>query len=151
MSLSPTAIATAIAALSPIDTDIMVKDLDGILQEVSHTDTPVLMPAPRYVTAFTPEFLSTGTGTSRAVNVTYNLNYRFFFQILGSSTKIADVYQAFVNKTYKIQEAIFENDSLATAIDISPNTIEAFDVVFDPRDRQFWGTDMSFAVLEFQS
>ncbi len=150
MALSPAAIATAIAGLSKIDTDITVKDLDEILDQVKPRDTPLLMPGPEYITAFAPDILTTGSGTGRFINVGYTINYRFFYSAVGAKRKLSTVYQGLTNKVLNIIETFLANDRLG-AIDVTPLSIDSFGVVPDPAGNQFFGCDMSFRVLEFMS
>jgi len=149
MSLSPATIATAIAALSPIDTNIVVKDLTSMLDEVTHRDTPVLMPAPVWISKPEYEDQSLGSGTGKAADFWYTMNYRFFYQMVGTNRKIQDVYSGLVSKTFNIIESVITNDSLATAVLIKPDSISAFGVVTDPAENEFFGCDIGLRILEF--
>lgn len=155
MTLSPVAIATAIAGLSPIDTDIMVKDLGNFLDAVTSRDTPVLMPfAPQFISdvKFVPR--SMGEGLTRKSDFTYMMNWRFYYRRTGTSRKLSDVYDGLVDKTMNIVETIIANDSLSAepaAVNINLELIGTFGVVDDSAGNTCYGCDLKFEILEFMT
>lgn len=152
MSLSPVSIATAIAGLSPIDTNIKVRDLGSMLDNVTNRATPLLQPfAPLFISDVTFQPQSLGAGLIRKSDFIYAMNWRFFFQPVGQNRKMADVYEGLVDKTTNIVEAIIENDKLATAVNITLERISVFGIVDDPARNQHFGCDIRLDILEFMT
>ena len=152
MTLNPVAIATAIAGLSPIDTDIKIKDLGTFLDAVTSRDTPVLMPfAPQFISDVRFEPRSMGEGLTRKSDFRYMMNWRFYYQRVGTDRKQSDAYEGLVDKTMNIVEAIIANDALSTAVDITLDNIGVFGVVDDAAGNKSHGCDLRFNVLEFMT
>ncbi len=152
MTLSPVAIATAIAALSPIDTDIKVYDLGSFLDGVTVRSTPALMPfAPRFISdvEFVPRSL--GERLTRKSDFTYMMNWRFYYQRTGQNRKLSDVYAGLVDKSMNIVEAIIANDALSKGVDINMDNIGVYGVVDDSAGNTCFGCDIRFKVLEFMT
>jgi hypothetical protein len=149
MALQTTAIATSIAGYSV--SGVTIRDLDDFQDEIKKRsgDLPVLMPAPNFFTAPKIEYMAMGTGDVAPINVTYTLNYRFFYEEVGAERELANIFQGFIGKVTAIIDAIIANDSTSNAIHLQVVSISPFGVVVDPSGNEFFGCDFGFGVLEF--
>ncbi len=150
MPIQATEIATAFAALSPIDTDIKILDLDAVKDKITTRSTPVLMPSFNFFTSpiITPD--SFGSGSSAQYTIKYILTYRFFYKPVAAVPKRQQALPGFVGKTTAIIDNIIPQDTLLPSIDFKVVSVGAFDRVMDPSNvTDFWGTDIGIQVTEF--
>lgn len=153
MAFSTVAITAAYAALTPIvatdNTSIKVVDLGGMPDAVETHHTPLLAPAPTFITNIGLEKVSQGSGLGAKINFSYNMNYRFFYRTVGMETRIAPIYAELVAATFGILSWVIDNDSAGGAIHLEPDTLSAFGTLKDPSDNLFWGCEIGIKVLEF--
>ena len=149
MTLSVVTVADSISKLSV--SGVTIKDLDQILDNVTSRDTPVMMPAPQFFTAPEVDRVSMGTGSTAQTDVSYTLNYRFFFEEVGANRSLSDVYQDLVTKTMLIVDALIANDVVTGAIDLQFIDVGAFGVVTDPVGESFFGVDIGIRIMEFEN
>ena len=150
MPIQATTVATSIAALSPIDTDIIVLDLNKVKDKVTNRSKLLLMPASNFFSAPVLGPKSLGTGSTAQFNLIYILTYRFFYKPVAAARKRSEIMRDFVGKTTAIIDTIILNDTVTGAIDIRVVSVGAFDRVMDPSDTiTFWGTDIGIQVTEF--
>lgn len=146
MALSATTIATSIAALSV--SGLAIKDLDKIPTKAGVRAFPMVYPNPD---GFMTNLVVTRQSFDTAKkDVTYTLNYVYLFKAVKSGRSLFDVYQELVTGVLAFIDAIIANDTLTGAIDITPQDVVAFGLVFDPSGEPFFGAELAFAILEFE-
>lgn len=129
---------------------VTIKDIDQIPEWVTGRNCPILFPKPdNFLTSisFTPD--SYGTGTSRKWSIRYILNYVYLHAPVGSMRGLANIYSGFYTKIGLILDAVIAYQTVAEAIDISPQGVFNVEVIEDGKGNQFYGTFISLNVLEY--
>lgn len=148
MSLAIVTVADSISKLSV--SGVTLKDLDGIPTRVRKRDCPIFYPKPDgFISGFTPERVSMGSGSTAQLNVNYNLNYRFLFTPIGSERGLFALYPTMVAKVVLILEAVLANDIITGLVDFQVIDVGEFGPVEDPMGNFFHGCDFSLEILEF--
>ena len=109
------------------------------------------MPKPDgFISGFEPSRESFGPGSVAAFNVIYVLTYRLLHSKIGTGRSgLFNTYSSMVAKVGLFLDAIIENDTVAGAVDIFPNSITNFGPVADPVGNMFHGCDIGIQVTEF--
>jgi hypothetical protein len=148
MALSLTTVADSISKISV--SGLTIKDLDETLDNVTSRDTPVMMPAPEFISDINAEVMAMGTGAVKKLDVYYTLNYRFFFQEVGANRKLSDVYDAMIAQLSLLIDALLLNDVVTGAIDLQIASISGNGITVDPVGESFFGFDIGLRIMEFQ-
>jgi len=148
MAISIVTVADSISKISV--SGLTIKDLDEMLEKVTDRDTPVMMPGPTFITGIDIEDMALGTGAVRHLDVSYVLNYRFFFEEVGESRELKDVYAAMMTKLSLLIDALIINDVVTGAIDLQHISIIGDGTVTDPVNELFFGFDIGLSIMEFE-
>mgnify|MGYP000848987976 FL=1 len=147
MSLQITTITDSIAAISI--SGVTVKSMSQLKDGWDAYDCPLLCPLPNeFVSAPSVVPVNMGSGTSRKIDFSYTLNYRYFHAPVGTGD-ITDTWAALVTKAFVIFDAILANDAISGLIDLNLSSISNFGTVNDGANNVYHGFDISFRVLEF--
>jgi len=146
MALALTTIASSIAALSV--SGLTIRDIDDIPPAGGVRSGPELIALPNYVTNFTVEFDSFGSGATAKMTVTYELNYRLLYAPAGSAQALS-LFGDMVAMVGLIWDAVLAVVTISGAIDIMPAGIINMGLVNDPAEGSFYGCDLAFQVKEF--
>lgn len=150
MGVSIVTVADSISKIT-LDTgsNITIKDLDGMLDEVFDRNCPVVMPAPDWLTNVEAEMDNLGSGTSAQWTFTYTVSYRLFYAPVGQGrNKLRHVMPGLANEVVYLIDGIMANDDLDGCEHIELAGSPVFGVVEDPVGNAFWGADMDFEVTE---
>lgn len=145
MSLAIRTVADSIAGITISGVDI--RDLDEIPGSVLPRDCPMILPAPNFISSFTPERIDIST---QEQNYRYTLVYRFLAAPVGSGRGIHEMYDTMVTKLALFFDGLVTNHSVTGAVDIQAVNITSFGVVEDPSGASFHGCDIQIEVLEFK-
>ena len=148
MSLQIVTVADSISKLSV--TGVTIKDLDGIPEEVSVRDCPVLFPNPDgFITNARVIRRSAGSATDASKDVYYTLNYIFLYSPVGQGRGLFQVFPQLVTKAAAIMDTIISNDTITGLVDITPRINGEIGVVEDTAGSKFFGCMFAFDVVEF--
>ena len=129
-------------------TGIKFLDIDKI-PDAGQMLCPVLFPQPdNFVTGMEVERMTVGGGGTALMDMRYTLNYVFLQAELGSGIRAFEAYAGMIANIASIIKVILENDDISGAVDLQVNTIGELGAVTDPAGNEFWGTLLSFSVLE---
>ena len=147
MTLAISTVCTSIAALT-VD-GVKIRDLDNIPPNATRL-MPILFPIPSgEVSNITATRESFGGGSSAKVNVEYDLNYLFLYDIIGGGRTGLDWEQDRVEKWQAICDAILSIDVIDGAVDVWPVGNMEFGTFDDPAGNHYLGCLMTFHVIEF--
>lgn len=147
MALQIQTITESIAALDV--EGVSIRDMSSLKESFDSYDCPLLAPRPNdFVSAPSVSAANFGTGTSRKLDVSYTLTYRYFHAPIGTGD-LTDTWAAMVINLFKIFDAILINDALTGLIDLAFTGISDFGSVGDGGNNQFHGCDITFRILEF--
>lgn len=145
--LNISAVSTAFAAISVAG--VTIKTAANLPDNVTVRDTPLLAPAPSYLSAITLGRASYGAPADMRAQFDYTLTYRYYHAPVGSTRNLSEVYDALVTKVDNIISAVFDNSNLSGTVDIIPTGASAPGLVTDPAGNQFLGCDLTFQVITF--
>ena len=150
MSVSIVTVADSISKITlSSGSNLSIKDLDGMVDEVTSRSCPMVMPAPDWLSNVEAERDNLGTGTAAQWTFTYGLSYRLFYQPLGEGrNKLADVMPGLAEEVVYFIDAILANDDLDGCEDIQLVGSPVFGVVEDPVGNAFWVADIDLEVTE---
>jgi hypothetical protein len=142
MTIGWNAVATSIAALSPIG-GITVKDLSGIPQDCRNL-CPILFPWPNgFVRAIRPSRLTLALGSVN-YQMEYQMTWVFLYGVLANYVSYAD----FSAKLDALYTAILTNADLITAAKtITLPDMPAIGPTRDPAGNVFNGCNLTFGVF----
>lgn len=140
-------VATSIAAVSI--SGVTVKDATGMLDAVEARECPILMPAPNYLSNIRVERESFGLATVAKKTIYYDLTYRLFYEAVGATRGLADIYNGLCTTLDATISAFVDDDALSGTIDIVPAGALAPGIVTDAAGGQFYGTDITLNVIVF--
>lgn len=110
----------------------------------------VLFPKPDgFISGFTAEPQTYGTGGAERIDVNYTLTYTFCDIRGGSNRSLGDNYTVLVDDTVLILNAIITNDAVVGGVDLRISDVLNFGVVYDPAGNAFYGTEIQLHVLDF--
>jgi len=144
-------ISTVTESIAALDiSGINVLDIDSI-PDSANLICPVFMPQPNdFITAIAPVFQTLGSNAlTPAIDLSYTLNYVFLECEAGSGIGAFDVYPNLIAHVTEILRVILSNDTITGAVDIKPLTIGDLGVLEDAAGNSYWGSLLSFRVLEF--
>jgi hypothetical protein len=140
-------IATSIAGLSV--SGVTIADLDGIPEQAHGRDCPLLYPKPDgFMSNLRVERDSFGPASDARKTVRYTLSYAYLHAPVSEGRGLFDVYQAMVQNTLAILDAIIADDALNGAVDITPGEVTRFGLVNDPAGSWFHGCVIALNVTE---
>lgn len=144
MALAIRTVADSISKISI--TGLAIKDLDTIPASVLARDCPMLIPAPNFLSSFTPTRVDL---TTQEQDLRYTLTYRLLSAPVGSGRGIHELYDTMVTNIAAFLDAILTNHAVTGAVDIRAMNVGMFGVVTDPAGGNFHGCDIAIEVLEF--
>ena len=100
-----------------------------------------------FISAPTVTPVSFGSGEGRQLDVSYTITYRYFHAPVGEGD-IATTWAQMVVNTFKIFDAVLQNDALSGLIDLNLSSVSTFGTVVDGSNNVYHGCDISFRVLE---
>lgn len=119
MPLSPTTIATAIAALSV--SGVAIKDLTAVPEAVVHRDCPILFPdAENFISLKGVDRQTLGDDSGAFKFVNYTLHYVFLHSQVGAERGLAKVAQDAISKLYAVIAALIANENALNATGLTP-------------------------------
>jgi len=145
MGLSVSTVTNSIAALSV--SGVTIKDVDEMLDEVIVRESGTLMLAPEF---FRDPVVERMDISKQKTNVSYTLVYRFFYLPVGAERGLSEIFQGLVDTTMLICDAIIANHAITGCIDMELEGVGAFGIVTDPTETEFFGTDISVRILEYE-
>ena len=148
ISVSLLTVTNSIAALSV--SGVTIKDADEI-PTVADKICPVMYPLPNgFITnmVFTRE--SSGGGGTAKMNLEYTLHYRYLHTVAGANLNLLEVYDALLTNLLAIMVAVFGNDNIAGAVDMTLDSVSDIGPLVDPAGTTtFLGVDIGLRILEF--
>ena len=117
MSIKLSTIADSITNI--VVSGLTIKDINQIPTSVIQRDCPLMIPSPEdYVSNFTVQVDSFGTGSQRKMTLTYQLNYILVFAEVGiGRTNVLDAYSGMLTKACAFLDAFYALDNLTGAVD----------------------------------
>lgn len=110
----------------------------------------VLFPKPDgFISGFTVEPITYGTGGVERMDVSYTLTYVFCDIPVGSNRSLGDNYTVLVNDLVLILNSILTNDDISDGVDLRLGDLSTFGVVTDPSGNSFYGAEIQLGVLEY--
>jgi hypothetical protein len=143
-------IATVAKSISEIDVaNLAIKDTKDIPVYVSPRGA-VLLPKPDFLTDVELIRDSTGEGDWALQTLRYTLNYRLCYAPIGAyrNNVLAWVSDVTVMAGYVI-DAVILNDTITGCVDIRPRDVINMGIVNDPSEKEYYGCDFQFEVMEF--
>jgi len=147
MSLAITTVCTSIAAVTVAG--VKICDLDNIPPSGTRV-TPILFPDPANPISnmeCTPE--SYGGGSSRLMDVDYDLNYVYIHCEVGAGRTGLDYLEDCILKVQAIYDAVLSIDVFAGGVDILPTSNIQIITMTDPSGKNYLGCALTFHVKEF--
>lgn len=147
MTLAISTVFTSIAALTVAD--VKICDLSNI-PPAGKRIAPLLFPDasnPISNIECVPE--SQGGGSSRLMDVDYDLNYLFIYVEIGSGRTGLDYLEKCIEKIQAIYDAVLSIDIANGAVDILPTSNIQPSVIEDPSGANWFGCALTFHVKEF--
>lgn len=147
MSFSPSAIATAIAALSV--SGVRIKDLNGVPASIVDRDCPLLIPSYEFVTNAIGTPKSLGLTGSAVYSYEYDVNYLLYIAEVGAGRGPANYLQEVIQKAEAIAAAIQTADTALGAHRVSLSGTLATTTLREPSEKlSFHGATLTFHVWE---
>ena len=146
MALAFATVADSIAALSV--SGFRLKSTGGMPEDVTGLG-PMIIPAPNFLTNFTPTRISYGGGSSALQDARYTLTFRLLFAPVGAGRGFNGVVTELVNGVGLFLDAVLAIDTIDGCEDITPDGVSNFGVVTDPAGNNYFGCDISLNILEF--
>lgn len=148
MALNIAGICESFAGMNVSINNFRILDLDEVREGFTAYDTPLLSPRPdEFISAPTVTPVSFGSGEGRQLDVSYTITYRYFHAPVGEGD-IATTWAQMVVNTFKIFDAVLQNDALSGLIDLNLSSVSTFGTVVDGSNNVYHGCDISFRVLE---
>ena len=147
MTLAISTVCSSIAALTVAG--VTIKDL-GDIPPSGERVTPILFPDPSNPISnieCVPE--SYGGGSSRLMDVDYDLNYVFIYCKMGAGRTGLDYLEACMLKIQAIYDEVLEIDIITGAVDVLPTSSINLVTMTDPAGNNYMGCSMTFHVKEF--
>jgi len=143
-------IANITRGLSDLEiSGVKIKDKDELKEGWDAYDCPLLCPRPNeFVSVPVVTSVSFGSGATHQMNVTYNLNYRYFHAPVGKGDLI-QTWSDMVDNLFEIFYQIAVNDVVEDAIDVQIVNVTQFGVVEDGAGNNFHGCDITLKILEY--
>lgn len=126
---------------------LVIKDIHEIPAEVG-TRTPMLIPAPDFMTEFSMERNSFGGGSSAKMTVTYTLNWVLCYVQAGAGRAL-EYYDDMIDLTTRYLDAVLAIDVINGSIDVVPISVTGMGIVTDPAGVEFIGCRISLRCQEF--
>lgn len=147
MALAITTVCHSIASLSV--SGVTIKDL-GDVPPSGERVTPVLFPNPENpISNIECVSESYGGGSSRLMDVDYDLNYIYIHTKMGAGRTGLDYLEGCVTKIQAILDEVLEIDTFTGGVDVLPNTSINITVMSDPAGNNYLGCALTFHVKEF--
>lgn len=147
MAFSPSAVATAIAALSV--SGVSLKDLSAVPEVITQRSCPILIPNYEFVSNLVGNSRGLGLGGASVYSYEYDVNYLLYIAEIGAGRGPADYLQAVVQKAEAIVAAVQAADTSLGPHRVSLNGGVAVTTLRDPADKlSFFGASLSFHVWE---
>jgi len=147
MTLAITTVCTSIAALTVAG--VKICDLDNVPPSGERI-TPILFPDPANpisnIECITESF---GGGSSRLMDVDYDLNYIFLYTEMGAGRTGLDYLEGCILKVQAIYDEVLEIDTFTGGVDILPTSSIQPTVIDDPSGKHYYGCMMTFHVKGF--
>jgi hypothetical protein len=143
-------IATVAKSISQIIiADLAIKDTKEIPLEVGPREA-MLIPKPDFITDMSLTRDSTGEGDWALQTLRYTLNYRLCYAPVGAyrTSSLLWVSDVTIMAGYII-DAIILNDTITGCVDIRPRDVINMGIVNDPAEKEYYGCDFQFEVMEF--
>ena len=147
MTLAITTVCTSIAVLTVAG--VSIKDL-GHIPPSGERLTPILFPDPANpLSNFVATTESFGGGSSRLLDVDYDLNYIYIHCEMGTGRTGLDYLEGAMLKIQAIYDAVLSIDTFTGGVDILPTSNVMLNVITDPSGKNYYGCNMTFHVKEF--
>jgi hypothetical protein len=147
MAIRTVTLADSISKLSV--SNISIKDLDEIKDELLERDGCVVMPAPDFISNPKIQRDTFGSGSGAKWTFSYTLTYRLFYKPVQDERELKRIYPTMVARACAFVDAVVANDNLSGAEDIEFGGFGAFGVVEDPSGAMYFGCDVLINVQEF--
>lgn len=147
MTIKLSTIANSITGISV--TGLTIKDIDEIPQGLLNRDCPVLIPNPEnYVSNFSVQVDSFGTGSQRKMTITYQLNYMLLYSEVGvGRTTTLETYSGMLTKACSFLDAFYALDDLTGAVDFDAYLGDP--AIREISQKNFHSIDIRLVVKEF--
>lgn len=126
---------------------LVMKDIHEIPAEAS-SRTPMLIPAPSYITDFEMVRDSFGGGSEAKMTVSYTINYVLCYTPAGAG-RVLEYYDDMIAMVGAILDEVLAIDVYEGAVDIVPASVTGMGIVLDPAQAEYIGCNLSFRVQEF--
>jgi hypothetical protein len=145
-----TRVATIADSISHLTiTGITIKDVDEI-PDSAEMLCPILFPNPdAFITEPVIEPVSFGSGGTKKVNLSYNLNYVYLHSLVGGTIGGMEAFSGLVTAIASIIAAIATNDEVTGAVDLTLKNIPDIGVVRDMANNEYNGALISIHILEY--
>ena len=147
MTIKLSTIANSITGITV--TGLTIKDIDEIPQGLLNRDCPVLIPNPEnYVSNFSVQVDSFGTGSQRKMTLTYQLNYILLYSEVGvGRTTTLEMYSGMLTKACTFLDAFYALDNLTGAVDFDAELGDP--AIREINQKNFHSIDIRLVVREF--
>lgn len=144
------AIRTITQAISEIDVSgVRFMDIDEIPESVDPR-LPVFFPEPAgFVSDFSIEDNSFGTGLTAKMTASYTLTYTFAYAPIGSERGLFAQYPEMVDKAFLILDALIQSIPVEGSVNMEIINTLNFGPVSDPSGSPFHGCQVKIRVSEF--
>lgn len=117
MSIALATIADSITGITV--SGLTIKDVDQIPTAINQRECPLLIPNPEnYISNCIIGVDSFGSGTSRKMTLTYNLNYILIYSTVGAGrTHVIDAYSGMLAKAVAFLDAFYVLEGLTGSVD----------------------------------
>jgi hypothetical protein len=147
MTLAITTVCSSIAALTVAG--VTICDLDNIPPSGERL-TPILFPNPENpISNIECVSESYGGGSSRLMDVDYDLNYVFIYCKMGAGRTGLDYFEDCMLAIQSIYDEVLEIDTFTGGVDILPTSSIQLVTMTDPAGNNYLGCAMTFHVKEF--
>ncbi len=129
---------------------VTVLDIDEIPDTVTVRDTPLLSPRVDvdFVTDFSIARDSMGSASAAHKTVFYTLNYRLFYQKVGTNRNTGAVYSGFMTTLGAILINLTDNDGMSGVTDLTPR-VTRMGVLEDATMGKCHAADISMVIEQF--
>ena len=146
MTIAIATVAHSFATLGV--TGLVMKDIHEI-PATAGDRSPMLIPAPDYLTNFEMVRDSYGDGVAK-MTVTYTINYVLCYTPAGAGrSSVLEYYDEMIAMCTLIIDKVLAINQFGGAVDIMPDGITGMGIVQDPAANDYIGCFMGFRVTEF--
>lgn len=146
MSLALATVAHTFANLGVAG--LVIKDIHEI-PPTAGDRTPMLIPAPDYMTEFEMVRDSYGAGVGE-MTASYTINYVLCYVPAGAGrASVLEYYDDMIALVAAILDKVMAVGVFDGAVDITPMSVTGMGLVRDPSDTDYIGCNLAFRVMEF--